>query len=984
MRGPKRLTRRLAILAGVALAASVVVTASPAVAAPAGTSPVGTAPVLPAQAVVEDNVAPTAPLQLTVALRPRDEAGLAALARSVSIPGSPTYRQFLAPGEFGPRFGPTDATIAEVRQALTNAGLQPGALSANRLAISVTTTAGAAARAFGVHFHHVRLPSGRVAFANDAAPRLAAVAAPAIAGIIGLDNLALDHPDWRAPTTPAPTTSPATPTPPAPAPTVPGASPTAPHLAAALTGPQPCSAAVNAGGAWGGYTANQLSQAYSFGGLYAKNVFGAGVTIAVYELAAYNRNDVAAFQACYGTTAQVTDILVDGGPNAADGGGIEVELDIEGIVSMAPKANVAVYLGPNGSGTYDVYNRIVSDDTAAVISTSWGNCEAARTAAHLAQENTLFQQAAVQGQTVVASSGDGGSEDCSGSTALGVDDPSAQPFVTGVGGTNLTALGPKPTEGVWNEAVQQIGAGGGGISRAWQMPAAQHGTGVVNSYSSRTPCNSPVGTVCRQVPDVSASADPMSGYMIYYTGSESGSAGWQSIGGTSAAAPLWAALAALADQNCACSLGFLSPALYNAAAAAPASFNDVTTVGNNDYLNAHSGAYPTSAGYDMATGLGTPAATALAAQLGPQPTAPALIAANPPSTGAVNSPYTYTFVATGRPSPTFSVASGTIPTGLALNATTGVLSGAPTTTGTFVFTVAAGNGVGSPAVSPGITVTVGQARFTNPTNGQANVDTTQPFTWSPLAQAQGYVVVVGTTQYGSDLVNSGILAPTVTAAAVPALPTGRSLYATLVSEVNGAWTSFQNITFTAAPGLATFSFPGNGQANIDSTRPFTWAAIPQAQGYILVVGTAPYGSNLANSGVLPPTQSSFPLPAPLPTGKTIYATLLTEVNGAFTRYQAITFTAGPAMATFTRPLNGQLRVTTPGAFTWATIAGAQNYILVVGTTLYGSDLVNSGILAASQSSFSVPKLPTDKLLYATILTLVNGAWVFQAIGFTAS
>jgi len=651
---------------------------------------------------------------------------------------------------------------------------------------------------------------------------------------------------------------------------------------------------------------------------------------------------------------------------------------------MAPKANVAVYLGPNGSGSFDIYNRIVSDDTAKVISTSWGNCEAGRTASRLAQENTLFQQAAVQGQTILASSGDGGSEDCSGSTALGVDDPAAEPFVTGVGGTNLTAIGPKPTEAVWNEAAQKVGAGGGGISRVWPMPAAQHGPGVVNSYSTRTLCNSPVGTVCRQVPDVSASADPMTGYMIYYIGTDSPYSGWQSIGGTSAAAPLWAALVALADQNCACSLGYLNPALYNAAVGAPASFNDITTAGTNDYLNAHSGSYPTTAGYDMATGLGTPVASALATQLGPQPTAPALTAASPPAAGAVNSPYSYTFAATGRPAPTFSVASGATPTGLALNATTGVLSGTPTTTGAFVFTVAAGNGVGSAAVSPAITVTIGQARFTNPTSGQANVDTTQPFTWSPLPQAQGYVVVVGTTQYGSDLVSSGVLAPSVLALPVPALPTGRTLYATLVSEVNGGWTSFQSITFTAAPGLATFTFPGNGQANIDSTRPFTWSTIPEAQGYILVVGTTQYGSNLANSGVLPAAQSSFALPAPLPTGKTLYATLLTEVNGAFTRFQAITFTAGPAMAIFTRPINGQLKVATPSAFTWATIAGAQNYYLVVGTTLYGSDLVNSGVLAPTQSSFSVPKLPNDRLLYATILTLVNGTWTFQAIGFTAS
>jgi len=204
MRGPKPLTRRLAVLSGLVLAAaSIVVIEPPALAAPTGTSPVGTAPALPAQAVVEDTVASATPLQLTVVLRPRDPAGLAALAQGVSTPGSPTYRQYLAPGEFAARFGPSDTTIATIRQALTHAGLPAGAVSANRLAISLSTTAGAAAKAFAVHMRHIRLASGREVFANDVAPRLASAAAPEVDGIIGLDDLTLDHPHWQAPTGPA-------------------------------------------------------------------------------------------------------------------------------------------------------------------------------------------------------------------------------------------------------------------------------------------------------------------------------------------------------------------------------------------------------------------------------------------------------------------------------------------------------------------------------------------------------------------------------------------------------------------------------------------------------------------------------------------------------------------------------------------------------------------------------------------------------------
>ena len=146
-------------------------------------------------------------------------------------------------------------------------------------------------------------------------------------------------------------------------------------------------------------------------------------------------------------------------------------------------------------------------------------------------------------------------------TQLAVDDPSSQPFVTGVGGTTLSALGPRPSESVWNggngtlAAGVQAGAGGGGISDLWRMPPAQLyaspalrllGAGLTGSQ-----CGHP-GGYCREVPDVSADADPATGYVIYWNGSGSQplqESGWQTIGGTSAAAPVWSALIALADAS---------------------------------------------------------------------------------------------------------------------------------------------------------------------------------------------------------------------------------------------------------------------------------------------------------------------------------------------------------------------------------------------------------------------------------------------------
>jgi hypothetical protein len=319
------------------------------------------------------------------------------------------------------------------------------------------------------------------------------------------------------------------------------------------------------------------------------------------------------------------------------------------VIGLAPKANVLVYQGPNnstntlpGSGPYDVYQTIISQDKAQVISSSWGECESQDGTASQQAENTLFQEAATQGESVFAASGDSGSEDCTNGNGvaqpgLAADDPATQPFVTSTGGTHLATLGPPPTETVWNDPataavcgyyptplpvpVPTACGGGGGISDFWKMPSYQASTpGVINSDSSGTPCGATAGGYCREVPDVAADADPATGYTIYYDGdgTATDSTAWQAVGGTSAAAPLWAALMADTNASAAChgsAIGFANPALYGTAAHEYAGrFNDVVS-GNNDILGSSGGLYPAGPGYDMASGLGTPNATGLAAAL---------------------------------------------------------------------------------------------------------------------------------------------------------------------------------------------------------------------------------------------------------------------------------------------------------------------------------------------------------------------------------
>ena len=318
---------------------------------------------------------------------------------------------------------------------------------------------------------------------------------------------------------------------------------------------------------------------------------GAGTSVALYELEPHLSSDISAYQSCMGTDVPVTSTTVDGGAGSGAGEG-EAALDIEDVIGLAPGASIDVYTGPNtDSGAYDTYSAIISADTSQVISTSWGLCEAAEGSAAASSENTLFQEAASQGQSVFAAAGDSGADDCGDGTAS-VDDPASQPDVTGVGGTTLASETGAASQTVWNDGAGN-GAGGGGVSELWSMPSYQ------------TPFAVQSGD--REVPDVSADADEDTGYVVDYDGS------WTAIGGTSAAAPLWASVAALADTACGAPIGLANTALYDAAAAHyAADFDDVTS-GNNSYDGVTG--FSAGSGYDMASGLGTPQVASLVPDL---------------------------------------------------------------------------------------------------------------------------------------------------------------------------------------------------------------------------------------------------------------------------------------------------------------------------------------------------------------------------------
>jgi hypothetical protein len=646
------LSRHRAWFAGVALlclgapGTIVGLTASPAAASGAGVRPAAwvrsaaSVPAVPRGSRALGELAGSTSMRADVVLEPRDPAALEAFDTAVSTPGSPTFRRYLAPGAFAGRFGPDPSTISAVRQWLVARGLAVGPTSRDGLIVPVSGRAEGMGSAFGVGFERYRLPSGRVAHVPTAGPMVPASLARAVGGVVGLDDLTVPVPELaRAATataTAATATAAATASTPASAPAQRIAGPV-PHAG----GPVPtagCQSSISTGRASAGaYTADQLAQAYSFAGLYPSDE-GAGVTVGVYELEPYRPADVATFENCYSPaiTATVTAVPVDQSVGAVINNGPgqgEAALDIEMVVGMAPQVSVDVYDGPNGgSGPLDTYGRMVDDDAVRVISTSWGQCEAQTAPAVRQAESEMFQQAEAQGQTVTAAAGDEGSEDCfffpsSSDTRLQVDDPGSQPWVTSVGATSLRTLGPAPGEAAWNSGLF-AGTGGGGSSTEWTMPSWQLGPGVENAYTQvrdsftgASPCpvgSGPATSSCREVPDVSSDGDPATGMAVYC----SCFGGWAKIGGTSMSSPLWGALAALADQGQSSPVGFMDPVLYQAACRPGAPFNDVT-VGENqpnggpsDPPRAPGGPYyPAAAGYDLATGLGSPIATGVVATL---------------------------------------------------------------------------------------------------------------------------------------------------------------------------------------------------------------------------------------------------------------------------------------------------------------------------------------------------------------------------------
>ena len=513
-------------------------------------------------------------IELTLVTRRR-----AALSRDL-VEGPDT----LTTQQFAEQHGTDPADLSLITSVLAGHGLRVTSADAGARRVTVRGTIAALSATFGARLRLVRSPGPVAGQAMvEHRYREGSLQVPAeldgiVLAVLGLD----DRPQARAHFRPAPA---ATARADAPAPAPPGGA--APAPAAASTS----------------YTPPQVAALYQF----PAGTDGTGQMIAIIELGGgFASSDLDPYFAGLGVPVpSVTAASVDGAvnqpgqdPGGADG---EVLLDIEVAGAVAPGAAQVVYFAPNtDQGFVDAVTTAVhATPTPTVVSISWGQSEDSWTAQARTALDQAMADAAALGVTVCAAAGDNGSSD--GQSGIHVDFPASSPHALACGGTSLrgnAGTGVISSETVWNDGASG-GATGGGVSDAFGVPSWQTAAGVPARAGAAA------GTAAgRGVPDVAGCADPATGYQVRVDGQS------MVVGGTSAVAPLWAALISRLAQSTGKPFGLIQPQLYTgvtAGAAAPG-FRDVTSGSN--------GAYAAGPGWDACTGLGSPEGSTLQATLG--------------------------------------------------------------------------------------------------------------------------------------------------------------------------------------------------------------------------------------------------------------------------------------------------------------------------------------------------------------------------------
>ncbi len=527
---------------------------------------------------------------LALGLPLRDSEGLNALLKNLYNPQSAQYRRFLTPDDFTARFAPTQGDYQAVIQFALAHHLDIVKTHPNRLMVDVAGTASDIQKAFNVKLHNFKRNDGSVFFAPDSDPTID-MTLP-LARVTGLDNfrIARNHvlkdPNWAK---------------------------TAVARAAKAAGGKS-----NAGTGLGGlYQGQDLRDAYCNG--VSPTLNGTGQSVGLFEFDGYYPSDIS----LYGTTSTPpfsaptpTNVLVGGfnGLPFNPDGTLEVSLDIEMINALAPGAQVVVYEGDPAQDVEveadDLLEAMATPPLCAQLSCSWFEFGDSTFA-------NLLAQLAAQGQSFFLASGDSG--------ALGPGDlfPSVpppgfvSPFITEVGGTLLTTTSPAATptppaisyvsETTWNDTIgDNDGFSGGGVCTNQLAIPSYQASIIMAPY----PAGNSGSIAWRNVPDVSMIAD----FLLTVTGDyPNGQNAYDGrVAGTSAAAPLWAAFTALANQQAAANslppVGFANYALYAIGQSANygSDFHDINDKSNNNDQGNDPVSFIAVTGYDLATGWGSP------------------------------------------------------------------------------------------------------------------------------------------------------------------------------------------------------------------------------------------------------------------------------------------------------------------------------------------------------------------------------------------
>jgi subtilase family serine protease len=774
------------------------------------------------------------------------QAALDELLAAQQDPDSPEYQRWLTPEAFGSRFGVSESDTGQIVRWLEMHGFEVEPLSPARRSIVFSGTAFQVAAAFHTEIHTYNV-NGASHFANASAPRIPEALAGVVEGVVSLHDFHT-HPmhtrsEWTASN--------------------------GSHYV----------------------TPGDFATIYDLGPLYANSTDGTGQSIAIIGRTNISLADVQSFRSKFGLPVKNPTIVLNGpdpGIVSTDEEG-EALLDVEWAGAVAKMATVQLIVSASTSTSDGVTlsaQYAVNHNVAPTMSLSFGNCEAAIGKTGNQFWNSLWQQAAAQGMTVLVSSGDSGAAGCDDPSATksvygrGVNGLCSSPYSTCVGGTRFndtaspskywsttnsstyaSALSYIP-EFAWNESAAVSGgyglwSTGGGASIIYAKPTWQSGPGVVADG-------------VRDVPDVSLNASAADPVLICMNGS------FYAVSGTSVAAPSLAGVMVLATQKAGARLGNVNPALYTLAAkqasGGAAVFHDVTA-GTNSVPGATG--YSAGAGYDLVTGLGSVDAAVLVNHWSDAAVpAPSFQVSASPASVAVKAGASATTSVTLSVSGGFNSAVALSVSGLASGLTAAfspatIAAGSTSSTltltasaqaaGNSTMTITAAGGGLTRTVPVVISISAASCSYAiDPTSVSlasatgtysVKVTATVGCSWTAVSNSSWITVTAGATGSGSGTVNYSLAANTATTARSGAIViAGRTLAVT-----QGAAAP----QFSLLPSTASFAAAGgSGSIAMATGSSTTWTAVSNASWITITSGASGVGSKTVTYAVAANTAAS--------------------------------------------------------------------------------------------------------------------------------